>query len=72
MNCHLVVQNPVDLEMIFPMKTCMEKDELHRFIRCVVGNGGIYAPGKMFHYLLFVSNIKYLAVAAQTALCIIF
>ncbi|CAH2075151.1 unnamed protein product, partial [Iphiclides podalirius] len=39
---YFFVQDPVDLEVI--LKTCMEKDDLHRFIRCVIGNGGIFAP----------------------------
>lgn len=33
----------VDLEYI--LKTCLEKDDLHRFIREILGNGGIFAPG---------------------------
>ncbi|CAH2075150.1 unnamed protein product, partial [Iphiclides podalirius] len=37
-----VVQDPVDLEMV--LKTCLEKDDLHRFLRRVLGNGGIFAP----------------------------
>ncbi|CAH2075152.1 unnamed protein product, partial [Iphiclides podalirius] len=39
---YFIVQDPVDLEVI--LKTCMEKDDLHRFMRCVIGNGGIFAP----------------------------
>ncbi|KAJ8732610.1 hypothetical protein PYW07_015209 [Mythimna separata] len=37
-----VVVDPVDLEMV--LKTCMEKDDLHRFIRKIIGYGGIFAP----------------------------
>lgn len=37
-----VTVDPVDLEVV--LKTCMEKDDLHRFIRKVLGNGGIFAP----------------------------
>ncbi|XP_035459320.2 cytochrome P450 4d2 isoform X1 [Spodoptera frugiperda] len=37
-----IVVNPVDLEMV--LKTCLEKDDLHRFIRKIIGNGGIFAP----------------------------
>lgn len=40
---YTVVVNPVDLEMV--LKTCLEKDDLHRFIRKIIGNGGIFAPG---------------------------
>ncbi|CAK1553503.1 unnamed protein product [Leptosia nina] len=39
---YFLVVDPVDLEMV--LKTCMEKDDLHRFIRHVIGNGGIFAP----------------------------
>ncbi|XP_063368824.1 cytochrome P450 4C1-like, partial [Cydia amplana] len=34
--------DPVDLEMV--MRTCMEKDDLHRFIRPIIGYGAIFAP----------------------------
>ncbi|KOB65322.1 Cytochrome P450, partial [Operophtera brumata] len=37
-----VVVNPVDLEMV--LKKCLEKDDLHRFIRRVIGYGEIFAP----------------------------
>ncbi|OWR40717.1 cytochrome P450 [Danaus plexippus plexippus] len=37
-----VVVHPTDLEMI--LKTCLEKDDLHRFIQKVIGYGGIFAP----------------------------
>ncbi|GBP32885.1 Cytochrome P450 4d2 [Eumeta japonica] len=36
------ITNPVDLE--FVPKTCLEKDDVHRFIRATTGNGGIFAP----------------------------
>jgi hypothetical protein len=39
----VAVVDPVDLEYV--LKTCLEKDDLHRFIRCIIGNGGIFAPG---------------------------
>ncbi|XP_039749255.1 cytochrome P450 4d2-like [Pararge aegeria] len=39
---YLLMVDPVDLEMV--LKTCMEKDDLHRFIRKVIGYGGIFAP----------------------------
>ncbi|KAJ0180019.1 hypothetical protein K1T71_004610 [Dendrolimus kikuchii] len=39
---YFLVTDPVDLEII--LKTCMEKDDLHRFIRKVIGNGAIFAP----------------------------
>nr|ARA91652.1 cytochrome P450 monooxygenase [Pieris rapae] len=39
---YFLLLDPVDLEMV--LKTCMEKDDLHRFIRNVIGNGGIFAP----------------------------
>ncbi|XP_030026719.1 cytochrome P450 4c3 isoform X3 [Manduca sexta] len=41
---YFVLLNPVDLELV--LKTCMEKDDLHRFLRKIIGNGGIFAPGK--------------------------
>ncbi|KPI97999.1 Cytochrome P450 4V2 [Papilio xuthus] len=37
-----VVVDPVDVEVI--LKTSLEKDDLHRFIRNVIGNGLIFAP----------------------------
>ncbi|XP_013141073.1 PREDICTED: uncharacterized protein LOC106105328 [Papilio polytes] len=39
---YFIVVDPVDLEVI--LKTCLEKDDLHRFIKNVIGNGGIFAP----------------------------
>ncbi|CAK1604022.1 unnamed protein product [Parnassius mnemosyne] len=39
---YFLVVDPLDLEMI--LKNCMEKDDLHRFIRTVTGFGGIFAP----------------------------
>ncbi|XP_045493107.1 cytochrome P450 4c3-like [Colias croceus] len=39
---YFLVVDPVDLEMV--LKTCLEKDDLHRFIRKVIGFGGIFAP----------------------------
>ncbi|XP_026328889.1 cytochrome P450 4g15-like [Hyposmocoma kahamanoa] len=39
---YIVVTNPVDLEMI--LKNCLDKDNLHRFLRNILGNGGIFAP----------------------------
>ncbi|KOB67120.1 Cytochrome CYP341A13 [Operophtera brumata] len=39
---YFVVVHPHDLEMV--LKTCLEKDDLHRFIRRIIGNGGIFAP----------------------------
>ncbi|KAL4708377.1 hypothetical protein ACJJTC_019613 [Scirpophaga incertulas] len=39
---YFTMVNPVDLEYI--LKTCLEKDDLHRFIRNIIGNGGIFAP----------------------------
>ncbi|KAI8428536.1 hypothetical protein MSG28_007305 [Choristoneura fumiferana] len=37
-----VATDPVDLEMV--LKTCLEKDDLHRFLRNIIGYGGIFAP----------------------------
>nr|QLI62189.1 cytochrome P450 40 [Streltzoviella insularis] len=34
--------NPLDVEMV--LKVCLEKDDLHRFIRKIIGYGGIFAP----------------------------
>ncbi|XP_034824679.1 cytochrome P450 4c3-like [Maniola hyperantus] len=39
---YFLIVNPVDLEMV--LKTSMEKDDLHRFLRKIIGNGGIFAP----------------------------
>ncbi|XP_052750838.1 cytochrome P450 4C1-like [Galleria mellonella] len=39
---YFVLVDPVDLEMV--LKTCLEKDDLHQFIRKIVGNGAIFAP----------------------------
>lgn len=35
--------DPVDLELV--LKTCMDKSQMHKFSRTVIGNGGIFAPG---------------------------
>ncbi|XP_014363766.2 cytochrome P450 4c21 [Papilio machaon] len=39
---YFIVVDPVDIEVL--LKTSLEKDDLHRFIRNVIGNGGIFAP----------------------------
>ncbi|CAK1604014.1 unnamed protein product [Parnassius mnemosyne] len=39
---YFLVVDPLDLEML--LKTCLEKDDLHRFIRNIFGYGGIFAP----------------------------
>ncbi|XP_026750988.2 cytochrome P450 4C1-like isoform X2 [Galleria mellonella] len=39
---YFVVVNPLDLDVL--MKTCLEKDDLHRFIRKIIGNGTVFAP----------------------------
>ncbi|XP_072940611.1 cytochrome P450 4c21-like [Epargyreus clarus] len=39
--CELLV-DPVNIETV--LKSCLEKDDLHRFIRNVIGNGVIVAP----------------------------
>ncbi|XP_037875026.1 cytochrome P450 4c3 isoform X1 [Bombyx mori] len=39
---YFVLSNPVDSEVV--LKTCLEKDDLHRFIRAIIGYGGIFAP----------------------------
>ncbi|XP_073951074.1 cytochrome P450 4d2-like [Choristoneura fumiferana] len=39
---YFVATDPVDLEMV--LKTCLEKDDLHRFLRNIIGYGGIFAP----------------------------
>ncbi|KAJ0180021.1 hypothetical protein K1T71_004612 [Dendrolimus kikuchii] len=39
---YLMVTDPLDLEVI--LKTCMEKDDLHRFLRKLLGYGAIFAP----------------------------
>lgn len=39
-----VAVDPVDVEAV--LKTCLEKDDLHRFIRRIIGYGGIFAPGE--------------------------
>uniref|UniRef100_A0A0K8TUH6 Cytochrome p450 n=1 Tax=Epiphyas postvittana TaxID=65032 RepID=A0A0K8TUH6_EPIPO len=39
---YFLAVDPVDLEMV--LKTCLEKDDLHRFLRKVIGYGGIFAP----------------------------
>ncbi|CAH0727716.1 unnamed protein product, partial [Brenthis ino] len=40
----------MDVEVI--LKTCLEKDDLHRFLRKVLGNGGIFAPGKSILFFI--------------------
>ncbi|GBP32889.1 Cytochrome P450 4d2 [Eumeta japonica] len=44
---YIGIVNPVDLE--FLLKTCLEKDDMHRFIRAATGNGGVFAPVTLFH-----------------------
>ncbi|CAG5053260.1 unnamed protein product [Parnassius apollo] len=39
---YFIVVDPLDLEMI--LKKCLEKDDLHRFMRKIIGYGGIFAP----------------------------
>ncbi|KAL0840547.1 hypothetical protein ABMA28_015765 [Loxostege sticticalis] len=39
---YFLVVDPVDLEVV--LKSCLEKDDLHRFIRKIIGYGGIFAP----------------------------
>ncbi|CAK1604011.1 unnamed protein product [Parnassius mnemosyne] len=39
---YFVVVDPLDLKIV--LKTCLEKDDLHRFIRKIIGYGGIFAP----------------------------
>ncbi|XP_023951594.1 cytochrome P450 4C1-like [Bicyclus anynana] len=39
---YFVMVNPGDLEVV--LKTCMEKDDLHRVIRSIIGNGTLFAP----------------------------
>ncbi|XP_004926535.1 cytochrome P450 4V2 [Bombyx mori] len=39
---YFTLLNPVDMEVV--LKTCLEKDDLHRFMRVVIGYGGIFAP----------------------------
>ncbi|CAH0727723.1 unnamed protein product, partial [Brenthis ino] len=39
---YFLVTNPMDVEVI--LKTCLEKDDLHRFLRKVLGNGSVFAP----------------------------
>ncbi|CAG5035852.1 unnamed protein product [Parnassius apollo] len=39
---YFLVVDPLDLEMV--LKTCLEKDDLHRFMRKIIGYGGIFAP----------------------------
>ncbi|CAH0407648.1 unnamed protein product [Chilo suppressalis] len=43
---YFLLLDPVDNEKV--LKTCMEKDNLHRFIRAVLGNGGIFASVKIW------------------------
>ncbi|XP_045446245.1 cytochrome P450 4d2-like [Melitaea cinxia] len=39
---YFLICDPIDLEVI--LKNCLEKDDLHRFIRKIIGYGGIFAP----------------------------
>ncbi|XP_060801099.1 cytochrome P450 4C1 [Amyelois transitella] len=39
---YFVTLNPQDMEVV--LKTCLEKDDLHRFIRNIIGYGSIFAP----------------------------
>ncbi|XP_023951640.1 cytochrome P450 4C1-like [Bicyclus anynana] len=39
---YFVMVNPEDLEIV--LKTCLEKDDVHRFMRNVLGNGTVFAP----------------------------
>ncbi|KAM3962933.1 cytochrome P450 4C1-like [Aphomia sociella] len=39
---YFILVNPVDLEMV--LKTCLEKDDLHQYLRNIIGNGAIFAP----------------------------
>ncbi|KPJ11286.1 Cytochrome P450 4d2 [Papilio machaon] len=39
---YFIVMDPIDLEVV--IKNCLEKDDLHRFLKNAIGNGGIYAP----------------------------
>lgn len=39
---YFILVNPQDVEVI--LKSCLEKDDLHRFIKRIIGNGGIFAP----------------------------
>nr|QAX33064.1 cytochrome P450 4v2 [Carposina sasakii] len=39
---YFVMVHPADTEMV--LKTCLEKDDLHKYIRKVIGYGGIFAP----------------------------
>nr|QZP43555.1 cytochrome P450 monooxygenase CYP341A43 [Ephestia elutella] len=39
---YFVLVDPYDMEVV--LKTCLEKDDLHRFIRKIVGFGSIFAP----------------------------
>ncbi|XP_075970358.1 cytochrome P450 4C1-like [Anticarsia gemmatalis] len=39
---YFILVDPVDMEHV--LKTCLEKDDLHRFIRKIIGYGGIFAP----------------------------
>ncbi|CAG9785190.1 unnamed protein product [Diatraea saccharalis] len=39
---YFLIVDPVDIEMA--LKTCMEKDDMHRFVKDIFGNGGIFAP----------------------------
>ncbi|XP_052738621.1 cytochrome P450 4C1-like [Bicyclus anynana] len=39
---YFVMVNPADLEKV--LRTCLEKDNLHKLMRKFLGNGGIFAP----------------------------
>ncbi|XP_047986664.1 cytochrome P450 4c3-like isoform X2 [Leguminivora glycinivorella] len=39
---YFLALDPVDLEVV--LKTCLEKDDLHRFLRKIIGYGAIFAP----------------------------
>jgi hypothetical protein len=41
----LVCTDPVDAEYV--LKTCMEKDDILKFVRILTGNGSIFAPGRL-------------------------
>ncbi|GBP32869.1 Cytochrome P450 4c3 [Eumeta japonica] len=39
---YFILVDPIDADVI--LKSCLEKDDLHRFMRTVIGYGGIFAP----------------------------
>ncbi|KAL4708412.1 hypothetical protein ACJJTC_019648 [Scirpophaga incertulas] len=39
---YFLMVSPEDAEYI--LRNCLEKDDIHRFIKPIIGNGGIYAP----------------------------